>query len=295
MTKLLHIGLGKCGSTFLKNEIFPKLDKIINSNYINLNENDFFKLSVYKNCLFENYSNIENLLPNDFIISDETLFSNGWEFSRIEKNFECIKNNFSKDTVILIIIRNPYDLLNSIYCQSILEMRIVKPDKFFYIDDKEMNIRVNNRFNLHNFNYSKLISLYKSYFKKVVVVKYENFQNLNFLKEIFSLDDGYLQNLKKNSSKYYNKSISKFGINFILFLNKFFYLSKIRKFTKKFVKPSSNIIFKIRNRILSLYLLRRFFQSIFDRIVPYKKYYINRKYIPIDIEKEILEYDKLDF
>tara|TARA_B100000959_G_C14651327_1_gene488489 strand:- start:159 stop:683 length:525 start_codon:yes stop_codon:yes gene_type:complete len=174
-------------------------------------------------------------------------------------------------------------------------MRLVNPNKFFYIDDKELNIRVNYRFNLHNFNYSKLISLYKSYFKKVVVVKYENFQNLNFLKDIFSLDDEYVQNLRKNTSKYYNKSISKFGINFILFLNKFFDVSKSQEFIRKFINPPNNIIFKIKNRILSQFLLRDFFQFKFDVIVPYKKYYINRKFIPIDIEKEILEYDKLDF
>ena len=60
------------------------------------------------------------------------------------------------------------------------------------------------------------------------------------------------------------------------------------------MNPSNNIIFKIKNRILSQFLLRDFFQSKFDRIVPYKKYYINRKFIPIDIEKEILEYNKLD-
>jgi hypothetical protein len=235
MTKLLHIGLGKCASSFLQQEIFPELEKKINTNYIDIYKNDFFniKITEVKYSIFENFKNIENLLPNDFIISHEALFSKGWEFSRIEKSFEHIRDNFSNDTVILIIIRNPYDLLNSIYCQSIHQMNVVKPDKYFYIDDKEINIRVNNRFNLHNFNYSKLISLYKSYFKKVVVVKYENFQNLNFLKDIFNLDDEYLQELKKDISKYYNKSISKFGINFILFLNKFFDVSKSQKFIKK--------------------------------------------------------------
>ena len=34
MTKLLHIGLGKCGSTFLQKEIFPKLEKKVNTTYI---------------------------------------------------------------------------------------------------------------------------------------------------------------------------------------------------------------------------------------------------------------------
>ena len=295
MTKLLHIGLGKCGSTFLQKEIFPKLEKKVNTTYIG-NLYDFFNIDTtkIKHSFLENFKNIENLLPNEFIISNERLFSQQWEFFILEKNFEYIKDNFSNDTVILIIIRNPYDLLNSIYCQSIHNFRLVNPDKFFYIDDKEMNIRANNRFNLHNFNYSKLISLYKNYFKKVVVVKYENLNNLEFLKNIFNLDDEYLQNLKKNSNKYHNKSISKFGINFIFFLNKFFDVSKSQKFIKSFIKPSNNIIFKIKNRILKLFLLKQFFQLVFDKIFPYKKYYINRKFIPIDIEKEILEYDKLD-
>jgi hypothetical protein len=297
MTKLLHIGLGKCGSTFLQNEVFPKLEKIINTNYINTHKNDFFNIHLkeWKFSSLENFKNIENLLPNDFIISNEGLFSRGWEFSRIERSFEHIRDNFSNDTVILIIIRNPYELLNSIYCQSICDMEIVEPNKFFYIDDKEINIRVKNKFNLHNFNYSKLISLYKSYFKKVVIVKYENIQNLNFLKDIFSLEDEHLQNLKKNINKFYNKSISKFGIIFILFLNKFFDVSKSQKLIKKIIKPSNNIISKIKNRLFSLFYLRSFFQLYFDRIVPYKKYNINRKFIPIDIEKEISEYNKLDF
>ena len=298
MTKLLHIGLGKCGSTFLQEEIFPKLEKKFNTNYIKIYKNDFFniKKKEVKNSVFENIKNIEDLLPNDFIISRENLFSKNWEFAHMDRNFECIKNNFSNDTVILIIIRNPYDLLNSIYCQYIHRMKITKPDKFFYIDDKEIKkVILNKKFNLHNFNYSKLISLYKSYFKKVVVVKYENFQNLNFLKDIFDLDDEYIRELRKNNSKRYNKAISSFGINFILFLNNFFDISKSQQFIRKYINPTNNLIFKIKNKILNLFLLRNFFQSIFDKTVPYKKYMINRKFIPLNIEKEISEYNKLDF
>ena len=204
MTKLLHIGLGKCGSTFLQQEIFPNLEKKINTNYIDIFKNDFFniKTTEVKYNIFENFKNIENLLPNDFIISYEGLFSEKFEFSKIEISFEHIRNNFSDDTVILIVIRNPYDLLNSIYCQSIQAIKIVKPENFFYIDAKEANTKVKNKFNLYNFDYSKIISLYKSYFKKVVVVKYENLQNLDFLKNIFNLDNEYLQNLKKTLTNF---------------------------------------------------------------------------------------------
>ncbi len=297
MVKLLHIGLGKCGSTFLQNEIFPFIANKINSKYIDVYKNVFFKnikISKTNYCPFENFQNIEKVLPNNFIISNEDLFSKDWEFSRIEKNFRCIKGNFSNDTVILIIIRNPYDLLNSIYCQAIHQMILIKPENFFYVDDKELSIRAKDKFNLYNFEYSKLISLYKSYFKKVVVVKYENLHNLYFLKDIFNLDDKFINELNKKTKKTYNKSISKFGINFILFLNIFFDVNKNQKFIGKHVYPSNNIFFKIKNRILSQFLLRNFFQYKFDKIIPYKKYYIDRNFIPIDIEKEILKYDNLD-
>ena len=78
-------------------------------------------------------------------------------------------------------------------------------------------------------------------------------------------------------------------------MNKFFDVNKSQKFIINFINPTNNIIFKIKNRILSQFLLKWFFQNKFDRIVPYKKYYINRKFIPLDIEKQISEYDKLDF
>ena len=165
--KLLHIGLGKCGSTFLQKEIFPEIEKKININFIRFYNNDFFniKKKEIKYGEFEKSKNIERLLPNNFIISNEGLFSRLWEFSRIQKNFQYIKDNFSYDTVILIIIRNPYDLLNSIYCHSVQNMRIVRPENFFYVDEKETKIRVKDKFNLYNFDYTKLISLYKRYFK----------------------------------------------------------------------------------------------------------------------------------
>jgi len=64
MTKLLHIGLGKCGSTFLQKEIFPKLEKKVNTTYIG-NLYDFFNIDTtkIKHSFFENFKNIENLLP----------------------------------------------------------------------------------------------------------------------------------------------------------------------------------------------------------------------------------------
>ena len=138
MTKVLHIGLGKCGSSFLQAEILPRISKKIKIDYINILENKFFKNDFNKFHFFENLKNIDKILPRNFIISNEDLFSKYWKFSRIKSSFNYIKNNFSRDTVILLVIRNPYELLNSIYIQSIHVERYIKPEIFFYLDDKEV-------------------------------------------------------------------------------------------------------------------------------------------------------------
>ena len=78
-------------------------------------------------------------------------------------------------------------------------------------------------------------------------------------------------------------------------MNNFFNYEKSQIFIKKKIIPSNNLILKIKNKILNLFYLRDFFQKKFDKIVPYKKYFINPKFIPLDIEKEISEYNKLDF
>ena len=54
-------------------------------------------------------------------------------------------------------------------------MKIVKPDKFFYIDGKELNIRVKISL-IYTILITKFNIFIQSYFKKVVVVKYENFK-----------------------------------------------------------------------------------------------------------------------
>ena len=292
--KLLHIGLPKCGSTFLQKDILPEVANKLNIKYQHhywaiLNK-ERKKLYQLKNSKKLNYH-----LPNKFIISNQSMFSRGWEFFNIHESFKHIKNNFSKDTIILIVIRNPYEFFNSIYCQTIHDMNIVRPEKFFYHDKKSVNIRIKNKYNLYNFDYVKLISLYKSYFKKVVVVKYENLQKLEFLKEIFNLDGEYLKYLKKNNYKIYNKSISRFAINFILFLNNFFNVEKYDKFIRNNIKPSNKIFGKIKNKILRQFLLRPLFQKKIDKILPYRKYRIKKSYIPININNEISKYKKLKF
>jgi len=293
--KLLHIGLGKCGSTFLQNKIFPEIEKKIGiKNISKLELREILKEKKIISHHFEKKINFEKELPDSFIISHEALHSNNGEFSHISKSFEYIKNNFSSNTVILLIIRNPYDLLNSHYLESFRAMNIINPEEFFIIK-KNDTFRNDGKFNLHKFNYNIMISLYKSYFKKVIVVKYENLNNFHFLKEIFNVDDDFLKVLKKNN-KDYNKSISKTGVKTILFLNKFINLKKQYNFLLSCIKSSeSNFLQKIKKKLLSQLLINFFFLTKYDKIFPYKKYYIKKKFIPININKLIEEYNKMNF
>ena len=112
--KLLHIGLGKCGSTLLQQEIFPKISKFKNISYIDIVKKLNIDKTKIKYHILENQNKFEKKLPDSFILSYEGLFSHRWEFSRVFNSFEIIKKNFSSDTVVLIILRNPYELLNSI-------------------------------------------------------------------------------------------------------------------------------------------------------------------------------------
>jgi hypothetical protein len=286
--KVLNIGLGKCGSSLLA-EVFKKVSLATNIETINL----YDMLGKSKAHILEKENNFEKKLPNNFIIQHRNLFSRRWEFNKIIESFEHVKRNFSDDTTILIVIRNPYDLLNSIYCQSINMMEIIKPNDFFYNEKNDIS-RKDNKFNLYNFDYKKLISLYKSYFKNVVVIKHEEFNDFEFLKKIFDLDSNFLRSLKYLKGKFYNRSISKTGINFILFLNKFINLEKYQKKIRKNIRFTHNPFYKIKNRILYQFLLREFFQKKFDNIIPYKKYLIEKNSLPIDIDQSIKDYNDLN-
>ena len=68
MTKLLHIGLGKCASTFLQKEIFPKIEREFNISY---NPEIFLQHTKknYKFHIFENVKDLQKNLPNNFILT----------------------------------------------------------------------------------------------------------------------------------------------------------------------------------------------------------------------------------
>ena len=114
---------------------------------------------------------------------------------------------------------------------------------------------------------------------------------MKFLKNLFKLNNNFIKNIKFNVL---NKSISKYGINLILYLNKFFDVQKYDKILVKKRKTNSRFIDKIINIILSQFRLRTLIQKRFDKLI-YKKYQIDEAYIPLEIKKQKIIYEKLKF
>ncbi len=293
-TKLVHIGLPKCGSTYLQRVVFPEIEK--EKNIKHYKKKEFIDEEKKILNLLHNEKKLENDLPSSFILSYETLYSKTKEFNNISEAFELIKKNFSDNTTILIVIRNPYEFLNSIYIQSIQTMNIVRPENFFYVEKNNV-IRRKDKYNLQDFNYNYLISIYKSYFKKVIVVKYESLHDFSFLKEIFEINNSFIEKLKEKKNEVYKKSVSKQSIKLIFFLNRFINLNKFELFLKKLSrKKSKNIIEKIIDKTFRFIRPKYLFRNIIDKkFIKYKKYYIDKSFIPIDIDQMVKDYDKLKF
>tara|TARA_A100001015_G_scaffold314917_1_gene425517 strand:- start:5495 stop:6400 length:906 start_codon:yes stop_codon:yes gene_type:complete len=295
--KIIHIGLGKAGSTTLQEEIFPRICKRFDLNFINLKkyvDDDNIEYNI-----LEKHRNIEKKLPNRFIISQEDLIADRSEFVNLERSFEILKNNFSESTKVLIVLRNPYDLLNSIFLHNVQTLIAFEEKEFFYINSN-MSFKnyIEGKYNLHKFNYKNIIKLYSFYFTNLIIVPFEKISNMNFLDELLEnkVDEKFKNELvfiyKK---KKYNKSISKLGVKTFYFLQKIINLKKIDDYMKiNYNKKNKGLLLKIILRLYWYINLRHLFQRLIDKIeLFYIKYKIEKKNIPINIDELVSEYYKL--
>ena len=133
----LHIGLGKCASSKLQRDIFPEIAKYINYDYsgnenIPENDNDIInksKISYHTNCLLYDREVSKINFEKNIIVSNEGLSSYRQpqyyeEFA--EKNLQA----FSKEAVIILVIRKPRDFLNSIFPIQMPSKTLNKSFKF---------------------------------------------------------------------------------------------------------------------------------------------------------------------
>ena len=295
--KVLHIGFPKTATSTLQHKIFPELAKILNYDYVDLKHQEYFNLIDINKKKFSELEGSTQIkpLPQKYIISQETLMGREPEFIRFKQSFKTIKKFFSKDCHIIITIRKPSDFLFSRYCHSIKHNRINSIKNYFYISKKISTIpdEYYSKYNLYDFNYEKLIKMYKNHYTKVTVIKFEDLKNLSFLEnfEIKSHDSERLKKLfseTKINTQYFNA----YQIKAIVFINKFINVKKFNDFLERSLLNINQEI-ALSGKILSLRILRKIYEIIHIHNLV-KKIKFGPKKIPLNIEKSLIDISKLD-
>ncbi len=313
MTKFIHIGFGKTGTSKLQKDIFPVLCQDIKIKYFgpeyqneerriysNLLTNHVAKMMLGTKCDYLN-------LPKNIFISHEELSSYRdpqlfEEFA--EKNLVA----FGKDAHIILTIRSPKDWLSSIYLQLCAHEKPMQKPEYFFLTNTNYSERLPYaKFNIDKFSYKKIISLYQNRFDNVSVIKYEDFKSLNFIKEIFQVGQSEINKYKVILNKgIVNRGFSELSFKIswkfqsLLFL---LGLSFKNKYTNESLLERSNNSFLTQKyktkqnkgmRILNIISYKFIFQVLINNILKYKKYNLDfAKLKYIDIKKLEEEYQKL--
>ncbi len=186
---IIHIGMPKAASTSLQQNFFSRLPLI---NYVGLGSDNTALKKALKRIIFEKdlyyrESEIKNVFETSFkknlpiVLSHENVCMPILkQFTKIPQERETIANRFKAiypDAKILIIIRNQFNIHQSMYVQKLKGERNNIPIKKISFNkwiNWNINLHENGQDNIFRFaEYDSIISLYKSLFREVKVVIFE--------------------------------------------------------------------------------------------------------------------------
>ena len=209
----IHIGLGKCSTTYIQNHIFPKIAKKINYKYFNQDLSEKFNYLDYKIHPFENLKikfKKKSLISLEILSGD--LFYNPYYYYKASIINSKI---FPKASSIIITLREPVSFASSCYSELLANVFSISKRNFFI--KKKINQKNKFFFDYTKLNYKKLIKFYTDKFDVVYVVKMEDCRNLNLWSKIFKNSKIKKFKLKK---KIINKGLSSVSLNILYFTNK---------------------------------------------------------------------------
>lgn len=320
---LVHIGLGKTGTSTLQKKILPLIAKNRNLKYWGneYKDKDNIERKIlgaelvnheYKMKLGRECKKIE--IKDDYLISDEDL-SSFRDANYMEEYAEKNLTAFGPDAHIFLSIREPYSWFTSLYIQlCVQEKPLIKPQYFFLSSEQYSERLPNAKFNYDKFSYKKLIDMYKSRFNKVTYFKYESLKDMNFLKDVFQLNEDEHKQVKdlysnnkvnRSLGKYSFKILNKFstlmalfGIHFISKYSNEVILDRAKEnyvHSMKTKKEKRNLKFLILRSINNILNYKFLFHKVLDNLLPYKKMSVNFEEINgLDINSLAEEYSSLD-
>jgi len=200
----IHVGLPKTASTYLQNNVFPRLNNVAYIGRPYTQENYAFNTLQYAdNSLYassaiqKEFDKIENEMAkgNPLLISDE-LFSGFALYNFINRGMIAERlSEIVPHAEIILFLRGQVHLILSLYNQFVKmgwvdnhlnESFLYRPGKGFPLEEwieGKRDWNFNNRFIYHrsaftpeHFRYSNLHSLYNDLFEKVHVFLYEDFE-----------------------------------------------------------------------------------------------------------------------
>lgn len=276
--KIIHIGLGKTGTTTLQKYFFPKLSNILNYVYWTSDHKLLNNVKIHYSKQILGKDIFDDLEINDnSIISHEGLSG----FHRPDLLEYFANSNliaFGRNSHIIITIREPLSYLSSIYNELVAKKLLnLSPSDYFLSKKPELSF-----FNLKEFSYRKLVDVYKKKFDKVSIIKIEKYNDINYLSKIFNLELNLLRSTISDLDK--NKKINR-SYNFNTY--------KIVKFISFLFYP---VKFILKLPIVNVIFTKIFIHLVKKRILSdkeYTNYYFDMIKYKIAIEDNAILVDKI--
>lgn len=208
---VVHIGLGKTGTSSLQKYVYPLLE--LNSNIIYNFQEGISKIESLHELSYDRTKDVTKFgeLWKDWDTDNKKYFFSreglsGWNPDDWERNCLMVKRIFGEKATILITLRDPESYLRSTYQQIIQEGIIKKPEEFFLNDDlyQKTITKFNSGlgiFRMDKFILQNLVELYQKNFEEVFVVPIEEINSLRFLTKIFQLENKKHNELSYNLNK----------------------------------------------------------------------------------------------
>jgi hypothetical protein len=294
---VVHIGLGKTGTSTLQKHFFPKM---CNKYGIIYNPPEFIKIkrqiSLYTED--EKKSLQKAIDKQNVLISNEGLVD--WNPTNWEIAADRVLDLFGDQANIVITVRETIGYLTSVYTQQVQAGNVIEPHDFFVSNDVYdylspfLSERFLLRYNKDIFDLQRLVSLYNERFKNVFVLPLSRYNSLYPWVDIFEISKSERESLYFliKIAPRENISYSKRAMRWTLLRERALNLRGLRSrgssdLPKDIFNPKSkiqsfaslNLSSKIKEfpkrlivRILRKARWRWFMTKVVDKILPHEKY-----------------------
>ncbi|MFW0778127.1 MAG: hypothetical protein ACN2B6_10480 [Rickettsiales bacterium] len=200
---ILHIGLGKTGTSSLQKHVFSKLKtKGLVDTYND--ERWFHKFWEYR--YYPHHSSVQKLSQlfhadtGRHMISTESLLT--WNPAYWQQNCDYLHSVVGPHATILITLREPKSYLRSLYQQCIHGGNIIRPELFFLNSDQytlnayKARDSMGEIFDCDSMDFQALAEMYAKRFDRVVIASMKSVRSLSFMRALMDINDSDLQQFK---------------------------------------------------------------------------------------------------